>query len=277
MGDNTSQQCCQRYTRHVVLMHWKGSAQLAVSCDRMIMEQSPRHQWTWATNPSQRPHLGWNDDVAHNKSESTTSRTFTTTRRDFLQNVLPGLLEEPPVVVRVRFGVIGRALWGRWLATNERNISIKVDGRRGPFYTASSVPGSNCNGLCLAGTLEGARLWSASQSYRRSCGETSSRCDVNAIMFSHVWMKHSTLPSAMNWRRHIRTPTATIRVMVRPYDGGVHFENQIHKTRCTRFLRVQTRNDIMGSVWENAFSLSLARTHAHTHTTCPRKFFHRLR
>jgi hypothetical protein len=71
------------------------------------------------------------------------------------------------------------ALWGRWPAVVECNISRKVEWMSRANCMASLVTRSNSDGFFPMGTPGGACLCSPSQGYRRSQGKTSSSCDIS--------------------------------------------------------------------------------------------------
>jgi hypothetical protein len=69
------------------------------------------------------------------------------------------------------------ALWGKCPTVVESIVSKKVERTSRVDCMASLIAGSSSNGYFLVATPKQARLWSPSQDYGRSRGETSGSCD----------------------------------------------------------------------------------------------------
>jgi hypothetical protein len=138
--------------------------------------------------------------------------------RDFLETVLPGLLENVPLAVRQRlwFQHDGApAHYGEdvrhWLYAT---YPVRWIGRGGPIAWPPRSPDLTPMDFFPVGAPEGASLRSPFQDYRRSCGKTSSSCDNGRFLPIKACSRecraaHCRLP--WNGRRPLRTPTVTMR------------------------------------------------------------------
>jgi hypothetical protein len=86
--------------------------------------------------------------------------------RDFLDTVLPGLLEVVPLAVRKSL----------WFQHDRAPVHYEKDVRQW-LNATFFVVGSNSDGFFLLRTPEGARLCGPSKEYRRSHGKISRTCD----------------------------------------------------------------------------------------------------